>query len=104
VAQILTAMKQVLKERPLEYISRGLLWDLIMIKLLNFLLSILFLAFVGFMIFLFGQTIYYLINLNWTFVCITLFKLFLICILFCLIFINFFVNAVEYQTGKKIRF
>jgi hypothetical protein len=75
-----------------------------MIKLLNFLLSLLFLAFIGFMIFLLGQSIYYVINLNWIFFGITLFKLFLICVLFCLIFINFFVNAVEYQTGKKIRF
>jgi hypothetical protein len=77
---------------------------LIMVKLLNFLFSLLFFAFLGFMLFLLGETIYYLVNLNWVYVAITLFKLFTICILFCLVFINYFVSAIEHYTGKKNHF
>jgi len=74
---------------------------LIMVKLLNFLFSLLFFAFLGLMLFLLGETIYYLVNINWVYVAITLFKLFIICILFCLVFINYFVSAIEHYAGKK---
>jgi len=74
---------------------------LIMVKLLNFLFSLLFFAFLGFMLFLLGEIVYFLLNLNWIYAAITLFKLFIICILFCLVFINYFVSVMEYQTGKK---